>query len=164
MYTITNPDMFRDKVRTRLSETIPDKLTCANIELGVYNYAIKTAVERHIVKRWSNTSFTELYISKMKSVMFNLSPELIASLSEPQQIAFMTHQEMRPDKWGAMIDKQTKKHEHMVTNRIQATTSDFTCEKCKQNNCTYYQMQIRSADEPMTTFVTCTDCEIRWTC
>ena len=34
-------------------------------------------------------------------------------------------------------------------------TSDFKCGKCKSNECTYYQMQTRSADEPMTTFVNC---------
>lgn len=27
---------------------------------------------------------------------------------------------------------------------------------------TYYQMQTRSADEPMTTFVTCVNCGNRW--
>ena len=27
------------------------------------------------------------------------------------------------------------------------------CGKCGQRKCTYYQMQTRSADEPMTTFV-----------
>jgi len=29
------------------------------------------------------------------------------------------------------------------------------CGKCKQTNTQYYQLQTRSADEPMTTFVTC---------
>ena len=43
-------------------------------------------------------------------------------------------------------------------------TSEFTCTKngCNSNNCTYYQMQTRSADEPMTTFVNCMDCGNRW--
>ena len=38
----------------------------------------------------------------------------------------------------------------------------FRCAKCRQNNCTYYQLQTRSADEPMTTFVTCLNCDNRW--
>jgi transcription elongation factor S-II len=45
-----------------------------------------------------------------------------------------------------------------------ANTTDFTCFKCKKNNCTYYQLQTRSADEPMTTFVTCVNCESHWRC
>lgn len=36
-----------------------------------------------------------------------------------------------------------------------ATCTLFICNKCKQNKTTYFQMQTRSSDEPMTTFVTC---------
>ncbi|KAJ1913911.1 transcription elongation factor TFIIS [Tieghemiomyces parasiticus] len=43
-----------------------------------------------------------------------------------------------------------------------AETDMFRCGRCKSRKCTYYQMQTRSADEPMTTFVTCTNCENRW--
>ena len=35
-----------------------------------------------------------------------------------------------------------------------ASTNMFKCARCKKNQCTYFQMQTRSADEPMTTFVT----------
>ena len=38
----------------------------------------------------------------------------------------------------------------------------FKCGRCKSKKTTYYQMQTRSADEPMTTFVTCLECEKRW--
>lgn len=44
----------------------------------------------------------------------------------------------------------------------QASTDAFQCSKCKERKCTYYQMQTRSADEPMTTFVTCVNCNNRW--
>ncbi|ORX59796.1 transcription elongation factor S-II [Hesseltinella vesiculosa] len=43
-----------------------------------------------------------------------------------------------------------------------AETDMFVCGKCKQRKCTYFQMQTRSADEPMTTFVTCVNCGNRW--
>lgn len=43
-----------------------------------------------------------------------------------------------------------------------ATTDQFRCGKCRQHKCTYYQMQTRSADEPMTTFVQCVNCGNRW--
>jgi len=44
----------------------------------------------------------------------------------------------------------------------QQGTGMFRCGKCKKNNCTYFQMQTRSADEPMTTFVSCLECGKRW--
>lgn len=43
-----------------------------------------------------------------------------------------------------------------------ATTDQFRCGKCRERKCTYYQMQTRSADEPMTTFVQCVNCGNRW--
>ncbi|ORX56068.1 transcription elongation factor [Piromyces finnis] len=44
----------------------------------------------------------------------------------------------------------------------QAETDQFKCGKCKSRKCKYYQMQTRSADEPMTTFVTCCNCNNHW--
>ncbi|KAI8874727.1 transcription elongation factor S-II [Backusella circina FSU 941] len=44
----------------------------------------------------------------------------------------------------------------------QAETDMFMCGKCKHRKCTYFQMQTRSADEPMTTFVTCITCGNHW--
>ncbi|KAF4747006.1 hypothetical protein FOZ62_019799, partial [Perkinsus olseni] len=34
----------------------------------------------------------------------------------------------------------------------------FQCGKCRKSQTTYFQMQTRSSDEPMTTFVTCLNC------
>lgn len=44
----------------------------------------------------------------------------------------------------------------------QAETDMFKCGKCQGRKCTYFQMQTRSADEPMTTFVTCVNCGNHW--
>ena len=41
-------------------------------------------------------------------------------------------------------------------------TSLFKCNKCGQRKTTYTQLQTRSADEPMTTFVLCLECGNRW--
>jgi DNA-directed RNA polymerase subunit M/transcription elongation factor TFIIS len=40
----------------------------------------------------------------------------------------------------------------------------FKCRKCKSVKTAYYQMQTRSADEPMTTYVTCRNCGLKWKC
>jgi len=64
-------------------------------------------------------------------------------------------------------DDNAKIREAMLADNIrgqtnQASTDQFKCGKCGQRKCTYYQLQTRSADEPMTTFVTCTNCNNRW--
>ena len=47
---------------------------------------------------------------------------------------------------------------------IKQIASLFTCGKCKSTKTTSYQVQTRSADEPMTVFVTCMDCGNKWKC
>ncbi|SBS90459.1 transcription elongation factor s-II, putative [Plasmodium malariae] len=39
---------------------------------------------------------------------------------------------------------------------------EFQCFKCKGYETVYHQLQTRSSDEPMTTFVTCLKCNNRW--
>ena len=43
-------------------------------------------------------------------------------------------------------------------------SGQYKCGKCKSNKTTYTQIQIRRADEPMTTFVTCLNCGNGWKC
>ncbi|KAJ7641582.1 transcription elongation factor A, 3, isoform CRA_a [Roridomyces roridus] len=43
-----------------------------------------------------------------------------------------------------------------------AETEAFQCSKCMQRKCRYRQAQTRSADESMTTFMTCVNCGYRW--
>ncbi|KAG5469566.1 hypothetical protein LSCM1_02790 [Leishmania martiniquensis] len=42
-------------------------------------------------------------------------------------------------------------------------TSLFKCGRCGKRNCTFYEQQTRSADEPTTKYVTCLDCKNTWT-
>nr|PVC54064.1 transcription elongation factor [Theileria orientalis] len=44
----------------------------------------------------------------------------------------------------------------------QKSKGQFKCGKCNSRQTTYYQLQTRSSDEPMTTFVTCLNCKNRW--
>ena len=41
-------------------------------------------------------------------------------------------------------------------------TDQFQCRKCKKRRCVYFQKQTRSADEPMTTFISCRECGNQW--
>lgn len=54
-----------------------------------------------------------------------------------------------------LFNAQGAKLERSVTDR-------FQCGKCKEKKVSYYQLQTRSADEPLTTFCTCEVCGNRW--
>ena len=50
----------------------------------------------------------------------------------------------------------------MYEEKEEAMTDQFKCGRCKSRKCTYYELQTRSADEGMTTFITCINCGNRW--
>jgi len=169
MRRVDNPDTFRTNIQNRLQEIIKNEKITVNLEKGIFNFAIKSAEERNIVKKWYNPYFVQLYIDKLRVIFQNLQHEpLLKKLKyrniKAHELAFMTHQELRPDKWKERIAVKEQHDQNRYAPKLNANTDDFTCRKCKSNKCSYYQLQTRSADEPMTTFVTCIDCGNRWKC
>lgn len=167
MYKISNSENFRNNIRTKLIPIIGDDNLCTNLEKGVFNYAIKEANSKKIIKKWENRYFVQLYLDRLRSLYLNLkNEELLSQLKNkeitPQTFAFMTHQEMNPEHWRVLIDKKIKRDANKYTTNIKASTDMFTCKKCKSKRCTYYELQTRSADEPATIFVTCLDCGKNW--
>jgi transcription elongation factor S-II len=166
---IENVETFRENIRKQLNKFLKNEKNSLNLERGIYNYALKEATSKKIIKKWDNPYFIQLYKDRLWSVYSNLNnAELIELVNnetiKAHTIAFMTHQEMRPDKWKDLIDAKIKRDKHKFEHNIEAATDTFTCRKCHKNQCTYYQMQTRSADEPMTTFVQCIPCGNRWKC
>jgi len=169
MRTIANPTEFRANVCGRLLAFIPDETMCKNLEKGIYNYCIKEATERQIVKKWDNVYFTHLYIDRLRTIYFNLkNPQLVSRITnkeiKPHEVAFMSHQEIIPEKWTTLLSDKKIRDANIYAPKLEASTDGFTCRKCKSKECSYYQLQTRSADEPMTTFVTCITCGSRWKC
>ena len=164
---IKEPENFRKNIVSKLDIVIKNDKISNNLEKGIYNYAIKTAEEKKILKKWENEHFVNLYLQKLKTIIFNLKNEdvynkLTKKEIKAHELAFMSHQDMRPDIWNELIELKKIKDENKFSPKIEASTDDFTCSKCKSKKCTFYQLQTRSADEPMTTFVTCLDCGNRW--
>ncbi len=169
MQIVTNPDSFREQIKNYLCKYFQDTKTASNLEKGIYNWTIKQANSKQVVKKWDNPFFVQIYKDKFKTVVSNLNnTTLIEQVTNNEikvhQIAFMSHYEMKPEKWAAIIETQMKINNSKYETQVEASTDMFTCRKCKGNRCTYVQAQLKSADEPMTTFVTCLDCGKRWKC
>lgn len=169
MRKIDNPESFRKNIRGKLQELLESEKKAVNLEKGVYNYSIKEANSRKVVKKWDNPYYIQIYLDRLRSIYVNLSkPELLNSVKDgtikTKTLAFMTHQEMQPEKWEPLIQAKIKKDKSKYDTQQEAMTDTFKCRKCHSNKCSYYQMQTRSADEPMTTFVTCLECANRWKC
>jgi len=165
---INNPTTFRENIVKKLNHKVKDAKKSINLEKAIFNYSLKEADNNKVFKKWDNHKFVLLYLNKLRSVYANLTPEILNKLSNGDiksfSIAFMTHQELVPQRWAELIENKMKRDKSKYENNIEAATDTFQCRKCKSNKCTYYQMQTRSADEPMTTFVTCIVCDNRWKC
>ena len=167
-HLIKNPTEFRKNVQQKLMVKVKTEKNAINLEKGIFNWTIQESSNRKVIKKWENVHFVRIYLDHFKSIYFNLNEKILQELFEKkikaEQIAFMTHQELNYDKWEKLILLNNKKTENKYESNIVASTDTFKCRKCHLNQCTYYQMQTRSADEPMTTFVTCINCGNRWKC
>ncbi|KAJ6662098.1 hypothetical protein lerEdw1_012563 [Lerista edwardsae] len=94
----------------------------------------------------------------------NLRKNVLCGNISPDRFAKMTAEEMASDELKEMRKNLTKEaiREHQMAKTGGTQTDLFTCGKCKKKSCTYTQVQTRSADEPMTTFVMCNECGNRW--
>merc|ERR1719510_2458020 len=119
-----------------------------------------------------NKSTTPKYKNQVRSRVFNLKDRKNPSLREnvlcgvipPDQLAVMTSEEMASDDVKRQREAFVKEGiDAAQLAKVEGTkSSDLKCGKCGKRNCTYNQLQTRSADEPMTTFVMCNECGNRW--
>ncbi|VDN50191.1 unnamed protein product [Dracunculus medinensis] len=115
---------------------------------------------------------TDKYKAGVRSRVFNLRDKKNIALREnvlvgvvtPERFATMTSDEMASDEMKKQREKFTKEaiDEHQIGEQEGTPSDMFKCGKCGKKNCTYTQVQTRSADEPMTTFVFCRECGNRW--
>ena len=141
-----------------------------NMEKSVYNWAIKRSNQQNDLPSWEKTStFKDRYKLRFSSILFNMknSEEFRKNILEEEvkssTVALMNSTSMQPTGIHATAIQE---HEEAELRKQKAKKEMFDgvfkCGKCKSKKTTYYQMQTRSADEPMTTFVTCLECEKRW--
>jgi transcription elongation factor S-II len=152
-------------VSDKLVATFKDEVIGINTEKAIYNYAIQEAGRKKIIKKWSNSSFSQLYIDHFRTIYLNLKNEtlfkqVVSNEIMPQTLVFMTHQEMKPERWNALLEKKNIIDANKYNSNVEASTDMFICPKpkCRSRRCTYYTLQVRSADEPESVFVTCLDC------
>jgi transcription elongation factor S-II len=166
---VSNPDAFRKEIKKYIFSKVQDNKIANNVEKSIFNFSIKKAIEMKVVRKWDNESFVIIYMNKFKIIFHNLKNDIIVeklkqNVIKPHEVSFLTHVELLPEKWKQEIQDKKLRLENKFFPKIEASTDNFTCGKCKTKACTYYQLQTRSADEPMTTFVTCTQCGNRWKC
>lgn len=137
-----------------------------NIERGIFNYAVSKASS----KEW-DFMFKHYYTNNAVRLYSNINPEsyiknteLIHRLFRKEftefELAFFDSEKIFPSKYHELLEKYGEKSKTYVKPEATNDGAHF-CGKCKTYKTSYYQLQTRSADEPMTTFVQCA-CGNRW--
>ncbi|XP_015422893.1 PREDICTED: transcription elongation factor A protein 1 [Myotis davidii] len=146
-----------DSVRLKCREMLAAALRTGERSVPIYQEIRNTDMKykNRVRSRISNLKDAKNPNLRKNVLCGNISPDLFAR---------MTAEEMASDELKEMRKNLTKEaiREHQMAKTGGTQTDLFTCGKCKKKNCTYTQVQTRSADEPMTTFVVCNECGNRW--
>jgi len=131
------------------------------------------AERRGIIRHHANPLFETVYKAVVRRIIGNLDPvsyvgnthlhtQLTSGDLTLDTLRSMTTQDMNPALYKELYDRQLLREQAQLEGNKAMTTEMFKCSRCKKNQCTYYQLQTRSADEPMTTFISCLNCGKRW--
>ncbi|BGP28384.1 transcription elongation factor TFIIS [Rhodotorula toruloides] len=165
-------DATGDKTREKCCELIYDALAQDTGAPSDLILSRARALENHVWEENPPPAGSATYRNKMRSFYLNLKAANNPGLREgivSGEISIVQLYNMDP-KDMASEERKAENRKLVAENLFkaqaaapqQAETDAFQCGKCKQRRCMYYQMQTRSADEPMTTFVTCLSCNNRW--
>lgn len=163
-------DEYRNKVVHVCNEELSDIILSRNIEKYIYNKAIEIAKDKRIYRSWNNIMFKEIYLSMMIRIYTNIqgdyNPEfkkkIVNGSISTDTLPDMSVYDIYPEKWVHLLDIKLKRDKIKYEQKAQAMTDQFKCRKCNGRSCSYYEVQTRSADEPMTQFICCLDCGNMW--
>ena len=137
---------LRNNTLSKISMIFENKVS-ENIEKSIYNYSIRYANSHNIPPSWESYKFEKVY--KVKSFY-------ILNLCQTDKIREqINNKTIKGKDLATFQDCETFKEEE-VEDGI------FQCKKCGSQKTTFYSLQTRSADEPMTNFITCVECKNRW--
>ncbi|CAJ2641732.1 unnamed protein product [Trifolium pratense] len=172
---IKSNDSARDRIRELLRDALSKVFQEADEDMMDEVNAsdpIRAAVtvESVLFEKWGPSNGAQKV--KYRSLIFNLKDQknpdfrrkVLLGVVEPQRLVNMTSAEMASEQRKQENEKIEQKalFECERGQQPKATTDQFKCGRCGKRQTTYYQMQTRSADEPMTTYVTCVACNNRW--
>ena len=176
----TSPISSSVQIRNAAAQLICAKLGAildatqqCDLERGVYNYSLEAAARYGVRCIWNNPEFLTIYTIALRRTVTNLdatsyvgNTRLLERLRDgefkPHDIAFMTFSDLYPEKWRDLQERAVKRETNMLSVDKSMATDMFKCSRCGKRECTYYEMQTRSADEPMTQFIRCLNCGKQW--
>jgi DNA-directed RNA polymerase subunit M/transcription elongation factor TFIIS len=156
----------RDIARTYLVKNHGPDLG-VHLEEGVLEAAIQRSERSGVIAAWENPRFVPMYCYAFVALVTNLqNSRLLERVHcgelDARDVGCLTPEQMMPELWRPLLDRRMWLDEHIIEEKPAAMTYSFKCSKCRERKCIYQELQLRSADEPMTLFITCLNCGHRW--
>ena len=150
-----------------------DEDDIGDLERGIYNAALEDAKKHMVPLTWDHDMFKWLYKMIAKRTLTNFQPNsyvgnrsLIERWKDGEfsldSIGKWSPYELNPANWKDLKDQQFRRDKRILEGNLAMATDRFRCSQCKKKLCSYYELQTRSADEPMTIFVSCLNCGKNW--
>jgi DNA-directed RNA polymerase subunit M/transcription elongation factor TFIIS len=166
---------LRDRVRAVIALILSMLPTSdqKSLETGIFRSTMETCRMNDCWIRWENPEFQAHYEVIARRTITNLDPmsyvqnkDLLPSILSKtlsiEEVPFLPMSELFPEKWKAMVEHQVKQETQALEGEKDMATDMFKCTRCGKRQCTYYELQTRSADEPMTIFIRCIPCGKQW--
>jgi len=143
------------------------------LELVILQVSMKDAIQKYVNKNFDNNMFQICYMSTARRVLSNLDPNgyvknqhllpriLQGHLSIDHLIS-MNVMDYAPSIYTPLRERLDLHETYLLEGNKAMATDLFKCHRCQKRECTYYELQTRSADEPMTKFITCINCGSHW--
>lgn len=167
--------MTRELCINKFNSLLNDVELSKEIEDSIYKYAILQSELKGIEPSIDDNFFKRIYVNKIITLYNNLdensyvkNTNFIKRLRNREfnikDISFLSPQDINKEHWKKYLDRQSANDEFLYSRTAGIRTNEYMCGRCrcKERNCTYYQLQVRCSDEPMTTFVNCLNCGNRW--
>jgi transcription elongation factor S-II len=161
----------RHKVVQRFAAVLGSDDIANALEISLYNRILEMCIDDRTPRYWENARFRYRYTTKALSLEFNLKnpknpafrAKVLSKALSTRQVVRMSPSEMFPELYEDVYAKiASRQLRRMAPSHANAPDGAYTCRKCGSKKTVYTSVQIRSADEPMTTFVTCLGCGKHW--
>ena len=184
------PDLLPESYDSEERPAVPARIACLNriqgllgkfltpdqqiqLEKGLFNFTLDEAKRKKTRLLWENSEFQILYEVQVARVISNListsyvsNTRLLERFQDGEfkiwEVPYMTVSDLYPERWKTLAEREMKKEAKMLEVDKSMATDMFRCPRCGKRQCTYYEQQTRSADEPMTIFVRCLNCSKQW--
>lgn len=160
----------RAKVYRKLAGPLGDETLARQLEICLFNWAVRTCTRDGIPRYWTNRKFRYRYTTRSLGIFQNLThpknPAFLERVRSKQvsvkELPAMSPREMFPELWAPVYERLAVKQLRRMAKVPTAFAGSTTCGRCKSKNVVFTELQTRSADEPMTVFYFCQGCGKNW--